>query len=70
MTPIGPYISPWTTTDHYIVSFWNGSVTYSVVPNGVQANEGIKCLSLRAAYSFLSDNGFVLKEIKKLPDTL
>lgn len=59
--PEGPYHSPWTTGDWYLVStLRNDEVAYAVVRNGQQAHEGTLFLTHRDARTYLRDNGFKL----------
>ncbi len=60
MTPIGPFASPWTKADFFIVSeFRHGQEIILTVPNGAQRSEGMPHASLRDAKQWLKDNGFV-----------
>lgn len=59
MKPEGPYQSPWTTGDWFLVSTIQGAqVCYSVVQNGHQAHEGTIFTTVHTAHTFLKDNGF------------
>jgi len=61
--PQGPYTSPWTTGDWFLVSTVQANeVCYSVVQNGRQPREGTIVPTIHVARSFLKDNGFTLRE--------
>jgi hypothetical protein len=65
MRPEGPFTSPWTTGDWYLVSTLTGNdIVYSVVQNGSQPREGTLFPSYKNARMFLRENGFLPKERK------
>jgi len=64
MAPQGPYISPWTKEEYYIISSVVGQdIVYVFVANGKQASEGMRFPDMKAVCSYISDNGFNRKEL-------
>lgn len=65
MKPQGPYISPWTTKQHWLISsVLHNCIIFAVVQNGQQAREGTIFPTLRDGKTFLRDNGFTLKQLQ------
>ena len=61
MTPIGPFVNLWCEKKHFIVStVINNQIVCSIVPNGVQAKDGLICPGIKEAKQWLKDNGFSL----------
>lgn len=65
--PEGPYTSPTTTGNWYLVeTVHNGQHVWSVVRDGQQPNQGLISPTRRDALAWLRDNGYVKKEAKPM----